>query len=149
LAFAVRDDILVTLLDKESNLDAVLDTIAGETERLGEGDDGGWALETAGHGHVTLGAWGIDPEAGDTAGGEADTEQFVESGPVLESATGVVSSLTLGPEEGTASLAAVYPEGETPDRAAIENEIGTSATTRDVSVEGTRVAVDGTWRVAE
>ncbi|WP_336134021.1 hypothetical protein [Natronomonas amylolytica] len=149
LAFAVREDALVTLLDGESDLDAVLDTIAGETERLADDDDGGWALETAGHGHVTLGAWGIDPEAGETAGGEADTDQFVESGPVLESASGVVSSVTLGPEEGTASLAAVYPEGETPDRAAIENEVGTSATTRDVSIDGTRVAIDGTWRVAE
>jgi hypothetical protein len=149
LSFAVREDTLVTLLDAESNLDAVLETIAGETERLGESDDGGWALETAGSGHVTLGAWGIDPEAGDAAGGDADREGFVESGPVLEAASGVVSSVTLGPEEGTASLAAVYPEGETPDRAAIENEIGVSATTRNVSIDGTRVAVDGTWRVAE
>jgi hypothetical protein len=148
LAFAVREDTLVTLLDSESSLDTVLDTIAGETERFGEGDDSGWALETAGNGHVTLGAWGIDPEAGATSDGEADTGQFVESGPVLESATGLVSSFTLGPEEGTASLAAVYPEGEVPDRATIENEIGTSATTRDVSVDGVRVAVDGTWRVA-
>ena len=149
LAFALRDDTLVTLLDKESSLDTVLDTVAGETERFGEGDDSGWALETAGNGHVTLGAWGVDPEAGAESDGEADTSQFIESGPVLESATGVVSSFTLGPEEGTASLAAVYPEGEAPDRAAVENEIGTSATTRDVSIDGVRVAVDGTWRVAE
>jgi|GEM_PF-3022796 len=149
LAFAVREDTLVTLLDGESSLDTVLDTVAGEAERFGEGDGGGWALETAGDGHITLGAWGIDPEAGATSDGEADTGQFIESGPVLESATGVVSSLTLGPEEGTASLAAVYPEGEVPDRAAIENEVGASATTRDVSVDGVRVAVDGTWRVVE
>lgn len=142
LGFAIQDDFLVVLLDEDSSLDAVLESHAGETDRLSDDDDGGWALAEAGSGHVTLGAWDTDPTDEDEGG-------FVGGNEALDDAIGLVSSLTLGPEEGTGALAAVYPEGETPEQAAFENQVGTSASSRELSVDGTRVSVSGVWRVPE
>lgn len=139
-AFAVEDDVLVALLDDEASVDAVLDGIGGEVDRLSDDDDAAWALGTAGHGAVTLGAWEMEPKE------PADDGQLVDVDDVVEDAVGFVSSFTLGPEEGTGSLAAVFPEGETPSRAAVGNQIGTSATERDVTIDDTRVSVTGTWR---
>lgn len=146
LAFAVRDGVLVTLLDEESALDPVLETITGDGERLADIDDGGWALAEAGHGHVTLGAWGVEPEQ--SAEGERDYE-FVDTGNVLDGADGLVSSLTLGPDEGVGSLVAVFQPDRTPPRAAIEDQIGTSASTRDIAIDDTRVSITGSWRVPD
>ncbi|WP_265111040.1 hypothetical protein [Halosolutus halophilus] len=144
--FAVKDDVLVTALDEDSDLDSVLDATTGGVDRLGDDDDGGWALTEAGHGHVTIGAWGVEPDEA-TADEQVDRE-FVDAADVFADADGLVSSVTLGPEEGNGSIAAVFPEGKTPQRAAVENQVGTSASTRDVEIDGTRVSVTGTWRVA-
>lgn len=146
LAFAARDGVLVTLLDEHSDLEPVLDVIAGDAERLDDVDDGGWALVEAGHGHVTLGAWGVEPEQ--AAAGERDYE-FVDTGNVLDAADGLVSSLRLGPDEGVGTIAAVFPPDETPQRAAIESQIGTSASTRDIDIDDTRVSITGIWRVPD
>lgn len=146
LAFAVRDDVLVTLLDEDSDLEAVLASMADETDGLGDTDDGGWALSEAGHGHVTLGLWGDDPEQ--TAEDKHDRE-FVDTEDVFDDADGLVSSFTLGPEEGVGTLAAAFPDGDTPQRAAIENQVGRSASTREIEIEDTRVSVTGIWRVPD
>lgn len=146
LAFAVRDGVLVTLLDDGADLGRVLGSIAGGADRLGGIDDGGWALSEAGHGHVTLGVWGVEPAQ--AAAGDRDPE-FVDTGAVLGDAVGLVSSLTLGPEEGVGTIAAVFPPDETPQRAAIENRIGTSASSREIAIDDTRVSVTGKWRVPD
>ena len=146
LAFAVRDDVLVTLLNRDADLEMVLETIGGDADSLSESDDEGWALAEAGHGHVTLGVWGVEPaQATET---EYDRE-FVDVDGVFENADGLVSSLTLGPDEGTGTIAAVFPSGETPQRAAIENEVGTSASSRDIEIDDTRVSINGIWRVPD
>lgn len=144
--FAVQDDVLVALLDVESDLDAVLDATTGAVDRLGDDDDGGWALANAGDGHVALGAWGVDP--GSSTDDGATDRDVVGTADVFSDAEGLVSSFTFGPEEGRGAIAAAFPEGETPQRAAVENQVGTSATAREVEIDGTRVSVTGTWRVA-
>lgn len=146
LAFAVRDGVLVTLLDEDADLEAVLETIDGDAERLGDTDDAGWALAEAGHGHVTLGVWGVEPEQ--AAGADYDRE-FIDTEEVFEDADGLVSSLTLGPDEGVGTIAAVFPPDEIPQRAAIENQIGTSASNRDINIDDTRVSITGIWRVPD
>ena len=140
LAFAVADDVVVVSLTDAGDIDAALDIVAGDESGLTGDDDAAWALATAGEGHITLGAWGIDPD-------EATGETAIEGGESLDAATGLVSSLTLGPEAGSATLAAVYPEGDAPERAAHENDIGTSASTRDIDIDGDRLTVEGRWRV--
>lgn len=150
LAFAVRDDTLVVLLDPDSDLEAVVDAVSDSTDRLSDDDDGDWALRTAGHGHMTLGAWGTDPDDAiedDEPGVEDDG--FVDVERVLDDADGFISSLTFGLEEAGATLAAAFPEGETPEADAFEEEIGTSATTREIDVDGTRVSVTGAWRASD
>jgi hypothetical protein len=146
LAFAVRDGVLVTLLDDGADIDAVLGAIAGDAERLSDTDDGGWALTEAGHGNVTLGVWGVDPEQATEQ--ETDRE-LVDTEDVFGDADGLVSSLTLGPEEGVGTITAVFPAEQTPQRAALENRIGTSASTREIEIDGTRVSITGTWRVPD
>mgnify|MGYP006876417399 CR=1 FL=1 len=86
--------------------------------------------------------------AGTAAAAEYDRE-FVDVDGVFENADGLVSSLTLGPDEGTGTIAAVFPSGETPQRAAIENEVGTSASSRDIEIDDTRVSINGIWRVPD
>lgn len=136
----------MTLLDEPSDLEPVLEAIAGDAERLDDVDDGGWTLVEAGHGHVTVRAWGVEAEQ--AAAGERDYE-FVDTGNVLDAADGLVSTLTLGPDEGVGTIAAVFPPDETPQRAAIENQIGTSASTRDIEIDDTRVSITGIWRVPD
>lgn len=145
LAFAVRDDLLVTLFDDEASLDPVLASIADDADGLGDGDDGGWALEEAGHGHISLGAWGVDPERA----ADGQDHEFVATPDVLEDATGVVSSLTLGPDEGVGTMAVRYETEATPQRAVFERQIGTSASARDIDLRDGRAAVAGIWRVPD
>ena len=144
LAFAVRDGVLVTLLDQDADLEVVLETIAGDIERLSDTDDGGWALTEAGHGHVTLGVWGAEPQQATET--EYDSES-VDTGDVFENADGFVSSLTLGPDEGVGTISAVFPPDEVPQQAAVENQVGTSASTREINIDGTKVSISGIWRV--
>jgi hypothetical protein len=146
LAFAVRDGVLVTLLDDGSDIDVVLDAIAGDAERLGDTDDADWTLTEAGHGNVTLGVWGVDPEQATER--ETDRE-LVDTEDVFQDADGLVSSLTLGPEEGVGTIAAVFPAEQTPQRAALENQIGTSASTREIEIDDTRASITGIWRAPD
>ena len=152
LAFAVSEDALVALVnddreDPRGRLEAAIDVAAGDGERLSGGSDADWALRTAGHGFTALGGWGLDPdEAAPTRSGPGE-ELGVDS--VLDDADGLVSSLAY--DEATpateATVAAVYPEGGTPSRERLAEELGTSATEREIEVDGTRVTVTGRWTV--
>ncbi|TKR26257.1 hypothetical protein [Natronomonas salsuginis] len=146
LAFAVRDGVLVTRLDDGADIGAALGAIAGDAERLNDTDDGGWALTEAGQGNVTLGVWGVDPEQATEQ--ETDRE-LVDTQDVFGDADGLVSSLTLDPEEGVGTITAVFPAEQTPQRAALESRIGTSASTREIEIDGTRVSIAGIWRVPD
>lgn len=148
LGFAVSEDALVALFGQDdgdeprAKLDGVLDVVAGDAGRLSEDGDADWALRRAGHGLVTLGGWGVDPDETEQADG-------VEIDSVLEGATGLVTSLSVPDERARSDVAAVFPEGETPDSEQIEDELGASATDREVEVDGTRVSVTATWSVEE
>lgn len=150
LAFAVAKDVLVALYgddtdDPRGRLDAVLDTVIGDADRLSSSDDPDWALRTAGHGLVTIGGWGVDPDAMDSGSASPEDELQIES--VLDGADGVVSSLGVEADQrrARADVAAVYPEDDTPSREAIEDSLGTSAPERTIEIDGTRVAVTASW----
>lgn len=152
LAFAVESGTLVALLgdehdDPRAAIDAAIDVAAGDGERLSDDEDADWALRTAGHGLTALGGWGVDPDEIQPADEAPDRNVGIES--VLDSARGLVSSLSVDGPGGstTATVAAVYPEGETPTREQLEADLGTSATSRKVEVDGTRVTVTATWSV--
>lgn len=146
LAFAVSEEAIVALSGSEDGeprprLDRVLDTATGAGDRLSGDGDGDWALRTAGHGEVALGGFGVEPDGtdGSTGGGDVDIES------VFQRADGLVSSLDVESDHATGTIAAVFPEGETPDRESIEAEVGASADGREVEIDGTRVSVAGTW----
>lgn len=149
LAFAVGEELLVALFgqddgdDPRATLDRVLDVAAGDADRMSGDEDADWTLRTAGHGLVAIGGWGVDPEEAGT--GQAEGSVQVDS--VLEGARGLVSSLSVPSEEARADIAAVFPEGETPDSEQLEEELGASADTREIETDGTRVSVTATWAV--
>ena len=159
LAFAVDGETLFALIgddhdDPRVALEAAIDVANGDAERLADDADAEWALRTAGHGFSVLGGWGTDPDEveptdGGPGGGGGSGGFDVES--VLDDARGLVSSLAVDGTAGTttATVAAVYPEGETPTREQLEADLGASATEREVEVDGTRVAVTATWSVEE
>jgi len=148
LAFAVGETRLVALLnpddgtDPRAELDRVLDVAVGDADRLSENEDADWTLRTAGHGLVAIGGWGVDPDET-----EAAQTGAVEVDSALESARGLTSSLSVAGEDARTDVAAVFPEGETPDREELESELGTSASDREIEVDGTRVSVTATWPV--
>ncbi|PSQ11058.1 hypothetical protein BRC99_06755 [Halobacteriales archaeon QS_7_69_60] len=169
LAFAAREDALVFGLapsdgsspgetsteeapreeSVRSRVEHLLDAESGDAGRLsGRGDDAGWALGRAGHGHIVIGGWGdVDADSpGDGAfGGPGfDTEEEATPEPLPES-DGEVYSLTLEESELSGDMAAVYPENETPDRETVESSVGNTADEREVEIDGQRVAVTGTW----
>lgn len=144
LAFAVRDGTLVVPsatanVELRPRLDTVLDVRHGDATSLLEAEaDVDWLVRTAGAGQVVIGAWetSYDGEEADT------TEDPLDE---LGRPRGVVAGLTLGADATTGAFAAVFPEGETPDLATVREHVGTSADSRSVSVDGSRVSVEGTW----
>lgn len=152
LGFAVSDDTLVALLDSDEatdppgeRIDHLLDVATGATDRMSADADADWTLRRAGHGLVSIGGWGVDPDNASAGPKQVSDELEIKS--VLDSADGLVSSLALESDQFRADVAAVYPEGETPDREKIEGELGTSAAEREIEVDGTRVAVTARWPV--
>jgi len=152
LAFAVDGETLVALVaddrdDPRADLEGALDVATGDGERLSDDADAEWALRTAGHGFSVLGGWGLDPTEVQPTDEVPDRDVGVES--VLDGADGLVSSLAFdgGERATTATVAAVYPEGETPTREQLEADLGATATEREVEVDGTRVSVTATWSV--
>lgn len=147
LAFAVDDRRLVTLSGQESTgdprarLDGILDVVLGETDRLSGNAAADWALRTAGEGLVALGAWGVQATGDGTNGSTTGVQ--VES--VLQGADGLVSSLDVADGRATSVIAAVFPDGETPARSAIVEEIGRSVSDTEVTIDGRRVAVTAGW----
>ena len=132
-----------------SRVEHLIDAESGDAERLsGRGDDAGWALGRAGHGHVVIGAWGdVDadtPGVGAFGGPGSGTEEEATPDPLTES-DGEVYSLTLEASELSGDMAATYPEYETPDRETVESSVGNTADEREVEIDGQRVAVTGTW----
>jgi hypothetical protein len=154
---ASEDAIVLSILEGEgrSAVDTMLDTRAGDTDRMADrSDDAEWALGTAGHGHIAVGAWG-DLES-NTKG--SDDEMDLESDPEdsladledLGETDGEVYSLAVSNEDLTGRMAAGYSdEEEMPERETVESQLGNTADERDISLDGTRLSVTGRWDISQ
>lgn len=148
-AFAVNGSHLIVTTPTEEDkppgsIDDALDVTVGNTERLSETSNAGWAMETAGHGLTAIGMWGDGAFQQSMMSGEESS-----SSNAISSTTGLVSSLTSGDGEVQTSLAAVYPEGETPDRETIETDLSPSADDVKIEIDGTRLRVTTRYAVEE
>lgn len=139
-SFAVRDDELIALLDEDSDIDAIIDSAAGEIDRVTDDDDGEWMLQTASADGITVGVWGVEPDD------DSENLEFIGTQNLTDDALGFVTSLTLGPEEGVGTFAAPFPQGQVPPESEVWSQIGTSATEREVSIEDNRITVEAVWQ---
>lgn len=148
LAFAVNEGTLVVPTagddaDLRPRLEAVLDVRHGDATSLAAADeDVDWLLRTAGAGQVAVGAWDTKFEGDQADAGPDPVGQ-------LGQPRGLVGGLTLQPTVARGRFAAVYQRGETPTVSEVKNVVGTSADDRSVSVDGTRVSVEGSWNREE
>jgi hypothetical protein len=157
-SFAVSEDAIVFSMVEEEGRTVVgtmLDTRAGEAERMADrSDDAEWALKTAGHGHIAVGAWGnleSTTESGDNETGfDTDPEDSFTEVENLGETDGEVYSLAISENELTGRMAAGYPsEDALPDRETVESQLGNTADEQDVSLEETRLSVTGRWKTAK
>ena len=153
LAFGVSEDAIVALVnddrdDPRARIEAAIDVASGDGDRLSGDADADWALRTAGHGFTALGGWGLDPDEAAPTAGARTGDLGVES--ALDEADGLVSSLAYDEADAAtvATVAAVYPEGETPDRDRLAEELGTGAREREIEIDGSRVTVTARWTAA-
>lgn len=152
-AFAASEAAIVLATregEGRSVVDAMLDARAGEADRMADrSDDAAWALGTAGHGHIAVGAWG-DLESGTTSGEETEfePEEPMANLEDLGETDGEVYSLALSEAELTGRMAAGYSdEGEVPERDTVESQLGNTADKREITLDGTRLSATGRWEL--
>lgn len=155
-AFAASETAIVLSTregESRSVVDNMLDTRAGERDRMADrSDDAEWALGTAGHGHIAVGAWGsLESEtADDETEFDVEPEEPITSPEGIGETEGEVYSLALSEAELTGRMAAGYAsEDAVPDRETVESQLGNTADERDISLEGTRLSVTGRWELSQ
>ena len=128
-----------------------LDVEAGDRQRMADrSDDAEWAVVSAGHGQIALGAWGQFAE--DSPFNDLiETSRFgTDTGATavpLPQPAGEVYSLSLEKPTPSGDMAATYPDGNVPDRETVASTVGDRAHEQDVYIDDGRVSVSATWQL--
>ncbi|WP_436344539.1 hypothetical protein [Natronorubrum sp. FCH18a] len=131
-AILVADD--SETIDGIDHVRSVLEASDGETA-ADERDEFDWTLETAGDGHIVLGAYSNGDELDD-----------VEPGDDVEDANAIVSSLTFDEDGGAAGdFAATFETIDDETEAEIESDLGATADDLRLEMEDTRVSASASW----
>jgi len=168
LAFAARADALVFgshgLLsfgphDAAQNADVTvrsiversLDVKAGDRQRMADrSNDAEWAVTSAGHGQIALGAWGQFAE-GSPFNDLIEASRFGNAAGAtavpIPQPTGEVYSLSPEKPAPSGNMAAAYPDGSVPDRETVAAAVGDRAHEQDIEIDDGRVSVSATWHV--
>jgi len=128
-----------------------LDVEAGDRPRMADrSNDVEWAIGSAGHGQIALGAWGQFAEDS-PLNDLIEASRFGHHGGAtavpLPRPAGEVYSLSLERPAPSGDMAATYPDGNVPDRETVASTVGDRPHEQDVEIDDGRVSVSATWQL--